>query len=240
MPQRNIDPAVRVLVVEDDANLVNLLRGHLQREGFEVHEATDGVTALEMARHLEPDVMVLDWMLPRLDGTEVLRELRTFSDAYVVMLTARVEEVDRIVGLSVGADDYLTKPFSPGELVARIRAMLRRPRHKNAGEGSGKEETLRFSSDLTINSAKRQVKLRGREISLTATEFDLLAVMAASPGVVFSRRRLLERLWGENYFGDEQVVDVHVARIRKKLEDDPSDPNYIQTVRGVGYRFRQP
>jgi DNA-binding response OmpR family regulator len=224
---------VRVLVVDDERNLVNLLRGYLEREEFEVHEALDGNAALEVAQRVDPDVVILDWMLPGLDGVEVLRELRRFSEAYVIMLTARTEEVDRIVGLSTGADDYLVKPFSPGELVARVRAMLRRPR---GGTGEQPDATLRFG-DLTIDPGQRRVWLGEREIYLTALEFGLLAVLSSRPGFVFSRSQLLERVWGEDYFGDDHVVDVHVANLRKKLEEDSSNPCYVQTVRGVGYRF---
>ncbi len=227
--------SVRVLVVEDEKNLVSLLRGYLEREGFEVYEALDGVAAVEAARALNPEVVVLDWMLPGLDGMGVLRELRRFSEAYVVMLTARSEEVDKIVGLSAGADDYLTKPFSPGELVARIRAMLRRPR----GGAPGVPEApppLRLG-DLTVDPGSREVTLRGEAVSLTALEFDLLSVLASRPGFVFGRSRLLERVWGERHFGSDHVVDVHVANLRKKIEDDPASPRYVQTVRGVGYRF---
>ena len=227
--------SVRVLVVEDEKNVVNLLRGYLEREGFEVHEALDGVSAIEAARALNPEVVVLDWMLPGLDGMGVLRELRRFSEAYVVMLTARSEEVDKIVGLSTGADDYLTKPFSPGELMARIRAMLRRPR----GGGPGLPEVpppLKLG-DLTIDPGSREVRLRGEVVNLTALEFDLLSVLASRPGFVFGRSRLLERVWGGGHFGSDHVVDVHVANLRKKIEVDPAHPEYIQTVRGVGYRF---
>ena len=232
--------SVRVLVVEDEENLLNLLRKYLEREGFEVHETLDGREALEVARRTEPDVVVLDWMLPSLDGMEVLRELRRFSEAYVIMLTARADEVDRIVGLSTGADDYLVKPFSPGELVARVRAMLRRPRG-GASSGDTIEEDAPLSfGDLTVDSAQREVRLLGEEVPLTALEFELLAALASRPGFVFSRSRLLERVWGENYFGSDHVVDVHIANLRKKLKDDPSDPLYVQTVRGVGYRFRRP
>ena len=226
--------SVRVLVVEDEKNLVNLLRGYLEREGFEVHEALDGVSAVEAARALSPEVVVLDWMLPGLDGMGVLRELRRFSEAYVVMLTARSEEVDKIVGLSTGADDYLTKPFSPGELVARIRAMLRRPR--GAASHPEVQPPLRLG-DLTVDQGSREVRLRGEVVSLTALEFDLLSVLASRPGFVFGRSRLLERVWGERHFGSDHVVDVHVANLRKKIEDDPANPRYVQTVRGVGYRF---
>jgi DNA-binding response OmpR family regulator len=228
--------SVRVMVVEDEKNLASLLRKYLEREGFEVHEAPDGNAAIEVARRVEPDVVVLDWMLPGLDGMEVLRELRRFSGAYVVMLTARTEEVDRIVGLSTGADDYLTKPFSPGELVARIRAMLRRPR---GGAHEADEDAPLDFGELTIDPGRREVRVREEEVSLTTIEFDLLALLASRPGLVFSRDRLMERVWGEDYFGSDHVVDVHIANLRKKIEADPSNPFYVQTVRGVGYRFRR-
>ena len=230
--------SIRVLVVEDEKNLVALLRKYLEREGFEVHEALDGPAAIEAAGLAEPDVVVLDWMLPGLDGVEVLRELRRSSEAYVIMLTARTEEVDRIVGLSTGADDYLTKPFSPGELVARIRAMLRRPR-TGAREAVEEDAPMKFG-ELTIDLAQREVRLGEEQVSLTALQFDLLATLASRPGLVFSRGQLLERVWGDDYFGGDHVVDVHVANLRKKVEDDPSSPRYVQTVRGVGYRFRRP
>lgn len=228
--------SVRVLVVDDEKNLVNLLRGYLEREGFEVHEALDGPSAVEVARRVRPDLIVLDWMLPGLDGPQVLSELRRFSDAYVIMLTARTEEVDKIVGLSAGADDYLTKPFSPGELVARIRAMLRRPRGSDSAANAAADAPLEFG-ELTIDSGRREVQRRGEEVSLTALEFDLLSALASRPGLVFTRRQLLERIWGETYFGSDHVVDVHVANLRKKIEEDPANPRYVQTVRGVGYRF---
>ena len=230
--------SIRVLVVEDEKNLVALLRKYLEREGFEVHEALDGPAAIEAAGLVEPDVVVLDWMLPGLDGVEVLRELRRSSEAYVIMLTARTEEVDRIVGLSTGADDYLTKPFSPGELVARIRAMLRRPRTETR-EAGVEDAPMKFG-ELTIDLARREVRLGEEQVSLTALQFDLLATLASRPGLVFSRGQLLERVWGDDYFGGDHVVDVHVANLRKKVEDDPSSPRYVQTVRGVGYRFRRP
>ena len=228
---------VRVLIIEDERHLVSLLRGYLEREGYEVHEALDGEVGLEVARRVEPDVVVLDWMLPRLDGIEVLRELRRFSDAYVVLLTARTEEVDKIVGLSAGADDYLTKPFSPGELVARVRTMLRRPRGE-AATTPEEEKPLAFG-ELEIDPARRRVRLGENEVSLTALEFDLLLALASRPGFVFGRRRLLERVWGEDYFGDDHVVDVHMANLRKKLNaaEDGAGNRYVRTVRGVGYRF---
>jgi DNA-binding response OmpR family regulator len=231
---------VRALIVEDERNLVSLIRGYLEREGFEIHEALDGLAALEVARSVNPDVVVLDWMLPKLDGMTVLRELRRFSDAYVILLTARTEEVDRIVGLSTGADDYLTKPFSPGELVARIRAMLRRPRSGSPRDAPTFEEAPLKVGELTIDPARREVRLGEEEVPLTALQFDLLATLASRPELVFSRRQLLERVWGDDYFGSDHVVDVHIANLRKKVEENPSDPHYIQTVRGVGYRFRRP
>ncbi|MBA2510196.1 MAG: response regulator transcription factor [Rubrobacteraceae bacterium] len=224
------------LIIEDEKNLADLLRGYLVREGFEVHEAFDGEAGLEAARRLKPDVVILDWMLPGLDGMGVLQELRRFSEAYVIMLTARAEEVDKIVGLSAGADDYLTKPFSPGELVARVRAMLRRPRGEAAT--SGEEEPLAFG-ELEIDPARRRVRLGEDGVVLTALEFDLLLALASRPGFVFGRRRLLERVWGSGYFGDDHVVDVHVANLRKKLNAarDGAGSHYVRTVRGVGYRF---
>jgi DNA-binding response OmpR family regulator len=228
---------VRALIVEDEENLVRLVRGYLEREGFEVSEALDGLAALEAAREVNPDVVVLDWMLPKLDGMDVLRELRRFSDAYVIVLTARVEEVDRIVGLSTGADDYLTKPFSPGELVARIRAMLRRPRGEM--RAAGEEDSLSFG-ELSVDRGRREVWLKGVEVSLTAIEFDLLTTLASRPGLVFTREQLLSRVWGEDYFGGDHLVDVHIANLRKKIEAEPANPRYVQTVRGVGYRFRGP
>ena len=227
----------RALIVEDEENLVRLLRGYLEREGFEVSEARDGLAALEAAREVIPDVVVLDWMLPRLDGMDVLRQLRRFSDAYVIVLTARVEEVDKIVGLSTGADDYLTKPFSPGELVARIRAMLRRPRGEM--RAAGEEVSLSFG-ELSVDRGRREVWLKGGEVSLTAIEFDLLTALASRPGLVFTREQLLARVWGEDYFGSDHLVDVHIANLRKKIEAEPANPRYVQTVRGVGYRFRGP
>jgi DNA-binding response OmpR family regulator len=228
---------VRALIVEDEENLVRLVRGYLEREGFEVSEALDGLAALEAAREVNPDVVVLDWMLPKLDGMDVLREFRRFSDAYVIVLTARVEEVDRIVGLSTGADDYLTKPFSPGELVARIRAMLRRPRGEM--RAAGEEDSLSFGQ-LSVDRGRREVWLKGVEVSLTAIEFDLLTTLASRPGLVFTREQLLSRVWGEDYFGGDHLVDVHIANLRKKIEAEPANPRYVQTVRGVGYRFRGP
>ena len=229
----------RVLVVDDEVVLVDLVRSYLEREQYEVLTAADGRAALELARSVQPDLVVLDIMLPILDGIEVCRQLRQFSDAYVIMLTARAEELDKILGLTVGADDYLTKPFSPRELVARIKALLRRPRQAHAGaEPPDDTPAPQRWDDLTIDEAQHEVTLHGQPIELTAREFALLLALAQHPGRVFTRAQLLERVWGDAYY-DDHVVDVHVGNLRKKLEADLAHPRYIETVRGVGYRFRR-
>lgn len=225
----------RALVVDDEASLAEIVTGYLQREHFEVTSASDGLEALRLARESDPDVVVLDLSLPGIDGLEVCRQLRTFSDAYVVMLTARDTEVDTIVGLSVGADDYMTKPFSPRELVARIQAMLRRPRTVAAGPAD--EPPARTFGDLRIDVAGREVWVGADPINLTRTEFDVLAALSARPGVVFTRRQLLEAVWGDNWVGNEHLIDVHIGHLRRKLGDDPASPRYVLTVRGVGYRM---
>ena len=226
--------APRVLVIDDEAPIVDLVRGYLEREGMEVMSAGDGPTGLELIRERAPDVVVLDVMLPGLDGFEVLRRARTITDAYVIMLTARAEEIDRIVGLSVGADDYLVKPFSPRELVARVRALLRRPRLGVAPDA----EAWRVG-DLSVDPRRRLVTVRGSPVPLTVIEFDLLATLIREPGMVHTRQQLLDRVWGIDYVGDEHVVDVHLANLRRKLGDDASRPSYVETVRGVGYRFKE-
>jgi two-component system, OmpR family, alkaline phosphatase synthesis response regulator PhoP len=223
-----------ILVVDDEPNLVDLIRGYLDREGYRVVTAPDGERGLALARSEQPDLVVLDLMLPGLDGIEVCRQLRQFSDAYVLMLTAKAEEIDKIVGLAVGADDYLTKPFSPRELVARIKAMLRRPR--SLGPVADTMPPVQRFGDLVLDEGRHEVTQRGEAIALTAREFHLLMVLAAHPGHVFTRAQLLERVWGDDYY-DDHVVDVHVANLRKKLDDDPATPRYVETVRGVGYRF---
>jgi DNA-binding response OmpR family regulator len=225
----------RVLVVDDEANLVELVQGYLERERFDVVTAADGPTAVALARDARPDLIVLDLMLPGFDGLEVCRRVREFSDAYILMLTARAEEVDKIVGLSMGADDYLTKPFSPRELVARVKAMLRRPR---AGQSEPEASSLHDLGDLVIDAARFEVHKRGEPVSLTAREMELLATLAAHPGHVFTRAQLLEKVWGSAFY-DDHVVDVHVGNLRRKLEDDPSRPRWVQTVRGVGYRLAE-
>src|SRR5437867_2191728 len=228
--------SITILVVDDEQRLCDLVRGYLEREGFAVLTAADGLTALDIAHQHAPAVVVLDLMLPGLDGLEVCRRLRTFSDAYVIMLTAKAEEIDRIIGLEVGADDYLTKPFSPRELIARVRAMLRRPRHGATEASSDIPPPQRFGR-LLIDHVRHEVTLVGAIVPLTSLEWSLLTALAAHPGRVFTRAQLLERVWGEEYFGDDHVVDVHIANLRKKLSDDPAAPRYIETVRGAGYRF---
>ena len=223
----------RVLVVDDAPEYLELLVPLLVREGYEVATATDGEAALTAARDEAPDVVVLDVMLPKLDGMEVCRRLRGFSDAYVIMLTGRSDEVDRIVGLEVGADDYLTKPFSPRELLARVRAMLRRPRVPVVTDAQP-----RVVGPLEIDVPGRTVLLAGAPIDLTRTEFDLLATLASEPAVVFSRARLRDEVWGPDWYGDDHVVDVHVANLRKKL-DLGDARKLVKTVRGVGYRLTE-
>jgi DNA-binding response OmpR family regulator len=217
-----------VVVVDDEAPIRELVRSYLLREGMEVFTAEDGPSAIAAVGRLDPDVVVLDLMLPGLDGVEVCRQLRTFSDAYVVMLTARGEEVDRIVGLSIGADDYMVKPFSPRELVARVRALLRRPRSARS---------MAQTPGLAVDSAARQVSVDGRGIRLTNTEFALLEALARDPGVVFTRAQLLEMVWGSDFVGDDHVLDVHVGNLRRKLGDDSATPRFVETVRGIGFRL---
>lgn len=230
----------RALVVDDEVVLADVVASYLEREHFEVTVAHNGRDAVTMAREIDPDVVVLDIALPGIDGLEACRQLRTFSDAYVVMLTARDTEMDTIVGLSVGADDYVTKPFSPAELVARIRAMLRRPRMVSAApetSAPADQSPPRVFGPLRIDVAGREVFIDDQPIMLTRTEFDVLAALSAQPGVVLSRRQLLDAVWAESWIGNEHLVDVHVGHLRRKLGDDPSDPRYVRTVRGVGYRM---
>ena len=230
----------RALVVDDEAALADVVASYLRRDHFEVTVCHSGAEALTAAREVDPDVVVLDLGLPGIDGLEVCRQLRTFSDAYVVMLTARDTEIDTIVGLSVGADDYLSKPFSPRELVARIRAMLRRPRSVAAPVvpgGGYDQQPPRVFGPLSLDPASREVLLAGEPIALTRTEFDILAALSSRPGVVWSRRQLIEAVWGDPWVGNDHLVDVHVGHVRRKLGDDPADPRFVFTVRGVGYRM---
>jgi len=230
-------PRSTILVVEDEESLGGLIASYLSRDGYDVEVVRDGLEAIARARATAPDVVVLDLGLPGADGIEVCRTLRTFSDCYVIILTARVEEVDRLIGLSVGADDYLTKPFSPRELVARVGVMLRRPRRFAGGSiASESDETLTVG-DLSLDLSAREVRVAGRLVELTRTEFDVLAALASQPRRAFSRDQLTDQVWGPAWFGDSHLVDVHVGHVRRKLGDNPAAPVYVQTVRGYGYRL---
>lgn len=221
---------IRVLVIEDAPELRLLVTASLEREGFAVAAVEDGETGVATARADTPDVIVLDVGLPGINGIEVCRQIRTFSDAYIVMLTARDDEVDKLLGLGIGADDYMTKPFSPRELVARINVMLRRPR---VGQGTATGAT---EPGLVIDRDAREVTLRGESVPLTKLEFDILSALSRRPRRVLSRRQLLDQVWGPDWFGDRHVVEVHVSNLRRKLETR-AEHRYIHTVRGVGYRF---
>ena len=221
-----------ILVIDDEQKIVNVVSAYLEAEGYIVHSAMDGPTGLKLALKFKPDLIVLDIMLPGLDGLDLLQQLRQDLNTYVIMLTAKAEERDKILGLSLGADDYLTKPFSPRELVARVKAALRR----FGGSGQEDNEILSFQK-IRIDSAGRRVWSDDQLVELTTIEFDLLHALARHPGRVLSRAQLLEQVWGYDFFGEDRVVDVHLGHIRKKIERDPSQPELIVTVRGAGYRF---
>jgi len=220
----------RVLVAEDDREIIKVVRAYLERAGFNVLTAYDGKEALFMARQDRPDLVILDLMLPEMDGLDVCRHLRRGSDIPIIMLTARVEEADKLVGLELGADDYITKPFSPRELVARVRATLRR------AERASEPEIISVG-EVTIDQGRHMVKVGSREVELTPTEFDLFTVLMRHPGQVFTRLQLLDRVQGYAYAGYERTIDVHIKNLRAKIEDNPRQPRYIETVYGVGYRF---
>jgi DNA-binding response OmpR family regulator len=226
----------RILIVDDEPSIIRLLQAYLEREGYIVASATDGKSAIQQARAIRPQLVILDLLLPEIDGLEVCRRLRQESDVAIIMATARSEETDKIVGLTMGADDYVTKPFSPRELVARVKAVLRRSRRRLPEPD---EEILVFPH-LTIDTGRRIVTVRGKQVELTALDFDILRVLATHPGLVFSRAQLLERVWGYDYLGDERVVDVHIGLLRKKIELDAAEPAFVKTVRGVGYKFEDP
>jgi DNA-binding response OmpR family regulator len=229
----------KVLIVEDDQTLLGVLRYNLAKEGYDVVTASDGAQALEVARSEKPEVIVLDIMLPKLDGFEVCRILRREMTVPILMLTAKTEEIDKVVGLELGADDYMTKPFSVREFLARIRAMLRRTEMMKQEVAASKEAqppVVKIGS-LEIDPTRHQVFLSGSVLDLSPREFDLLAFLASNPGRVFSRDYLLERVWGYDYAGDTRTVDVHVRWLRQKIEVDPAHPRHLLTVRGVGYKF---
>ncbi len=219
----------KILIIDDEPSILNLVSAYLKPEGYEVYTAADGPSGLKAAKAYKPDLVVLDLMLPGMDGLELLSRLRRESDVYVILLTARTEETDKIVGLSVGADDYVTKPFSPRELVARIKAALRRLK---TGAGSGGDEILSFKR-VRIDVGARIVTVDDAPVELTAIEFDLLKALAENRGRVLTREQLLDKVWGGSYYGEMRVVDVHLGHVRQKLGDD----SLISTVRGVGYRF---
>lgn len=226
----------KILIIEDEESIWSLVKSYLEREGFGVEVASEGRQGLELARQHRPNLIILDLMLPGMDGLEICRILRAESPVYIIMLTARSEEVDRVVGLTMGADDYVTKPFSPRELVARVRAALRRQQLDSASPTASPQlKQLEFGW-LVIEPAARKAWVNHQSLDLTRTEFDLLLTLAEMPNRVFSREKLLETIWGYEYFGDERVVDVHIGQLRKKLEAlGGGQP--LKTVWGVGYRF---
>ncbi|NNJ13183.1 response regulator transcription factor [Chloroflexales bacterium ZM16-3] len=226
--------AATILVVDDEQPIVDLVASYLAAEGFAVQRAYDGPSALTLARAIRPDLVVLDVMLPGLDGIEVCRRLHQETAVYVLMLTARADEVDKLIGLSVGADDYLTKPFSPRELVARVKAILRRNR---GPAGKANDRPALIFGALSIDPERREVQRGDLLVELTPREFDLLYALASYPGRVFTREELLQRVWGPDFAGIDRVVDVHVGTLRRKLEDDQAESSFVQTVRGVGYKF---
>ena len=227
----------KILVVDDEQKIVKLVRTYLEAAGFQVAVAYEGQEALAVFRHEKPDLVVLDLLLPKIDGLDVARTMRRTSDVPIIMLTARAEETDRLVGLELGADDYVTKPFSPRELVARVRAVLRRSAPPEEGPLEPERAALIAVGDLTMDPGRREVRLAGRRVELTALQFDLLAVMARRPGQVFTRLQLLDAAQGEAFEGYERTIDAHVKNIRRALNDDPRQPRYILTVRGIGYKF---
>lgn len=228
-------PKEHILVVDDEPQIIQLIVMYLKREGYRTASARTGAEALSMIAEDPPALVVLDIMLPDIDGWEVCREIRRSSDVPIIMLTARDEADDKIVGLEIGADDYVTKPFTPRELIARVKAILRRVRSSPPEES---DTCLDFGT-LVIDTAKREVRLNGELVTLRAKEYDLLVELARRPGVVFSREKLLQDVWGYDFFGDSGTIDVHVRRLRAKLNDDSSNPRFIETVWGVGYRLKE-
>jgi DNA-binding response OmpR family regulator len=238
MPPAPVTP--RALVVDDAAENRMLVSALLIQQGFEVDQAADGAAAVQAAERTQPDLIVLDIGLPDIDGVEVCRRVRSFSDAHVLMLTAQDTELDKVVGFEAGADDYVTKPFSVAELVGRVKAVLRRAHRTSTAAPAvpaAATTTARTFGTLTIDPPAREVTLEGTPLDLTRIEFDLLDTFTAEPRVAFTRAQLLERVWGPNWFGDDHLVDVHVSNLRRKLADDPRSPDFVCTVRGVGYRM---
>jgi DNA-binding response OmpR family regulator len=225
----------KILITEDDLNLRETIKYNLVKEGYEVAVAADGAEALEVARKEKPDLIILDIMLPKIDGFEVCRILRKEMSVPIIMLTARTEETDKIVGLDVGADDYMTKPFSIRELLARVRALLRRTKISNPA--ICEVNTIITLGNIEIDSSRHRVTLDGTTLELTAKEFDLLVFLAQNKSLVFTREQLLAKVWGYDFAGDTRTVDVHIRWLRQKIEKDPANPQYILTVRGTGYKL---
>lgn len=230
---------MQILIVEDEVEIADLLQLYLEKEGFTCRVCRDGINALVVFQEMQPDLVILDLMLPGLDGLEVCARIRQkpgLKDPYILMLTAKGEELDRIIGLSTGADDYMVKPFSPKELVARARALLRRSLRQ--GGQSNSYQTASFTLDLDQRSVSRHLNAGTPEVlDLTTLEFELLSTFLSYPGRVWNRSQLIDKLWGSDFFGDERVVDTHIARLRKKIEPDPSSPTFVKTVIGIGYKF---
>lgn len=222
----------RIMVVDDDPTIVKIIEHALKREGLEVISAGSGTEAIDLAARNRPDLVLLDIMMPGMDGFETFQKLKSAMDVPVIMLSARSDEIDRVAGLRMGVDDYQTKPFSPTELALRVKAVLRRDGEKKAGE----KNVLSFG-DLTVDSQGRLVKVNGKRVDLTPKEFDLLWLLASNPNRVFTKAHILDLVWDSTYFGDENTVMVHVRRLREKIENDPSKPVYIKTVWGTGYKF---
>ncbi len=222
----------KIILIDDEPEILSLVKDYLSREGFEILTATNGTDGLKLIKDESPDLVLLDWMLPGMNGLEICRKLRETSSIPIIMLTAKSEEIDRVLGLEFGADDYVVKPFSLRELLARIRTVLRR----TAGAKESSQSTI-IRNDLTIDPASHRVWKKGVELFLTPTEFKILLLLAARPGITYSRLQLLRQAMGEEYLYYERSIDTHVSNLRKKIEDNPGDPAYVQTVFGVGYRF---
>ena len=229
----------KVLIIEDEQPIVDILKFNLAKEGYDTLEAMNGLDGLNLALSEEPDLVLLDVMLPVMDGFEVCRKIRERSAVPIIMLTAREEEVDKVLGLELGADDYMTKPFSVRELTARVKANLRRTVIDTTPKTDDSENTTISSGDLTINVERYEVSKNGNVLDITLREFELLKFLATQPEKIFTREKLLENVWGYEYYGDVRTVDVTVRRLREKIEDDPSMPKYIITKRGVGYYFNK-
>lgn len=227
----------KVLVVDDEASIVNIIAYNLKKEGYEVITASDGEQGYELAMEQKPDLVLLDIMMPKMDGYEVCRKIREKSDVSIIMLTARADEVDKVLGLEMGADDYVTKPFGNRELMARVKANLRRTSRPAASSAPENNENIGVYGDLIIDSERYEVRKGDKVINLTLKEFDLLKFLATQQSQIFTREKLLEKVWGYEYFGEPRGVDVTIRRLREKIEDDPGKPRYIITKRGVGYYF---